>query len=99
MARVDVVAVLRRMSEQAMDSRIELEDPHTREERLAQGSEDDIAIAAVAELIAADVALDDLLQMPAQPESVPEFSAKVAAAKRRRAAAIAACKPATGAEK
>lgn len=46
----------------------------------------------VAELIAADSALDDLLTLPAQTDPVIGFQQKIAAAWARRAAALAACK-------
>lgn len=46
----------------------------------------------VAELIAADSALDDLLKLPAQENPVIGFQRKIASAWARRAAALAACK-------
>lgn len=46
----------------------------------------------VAELIAADSALDDLLKLPAQANPVIGFQRKIASAWARRAAALAACK-------
>lgn len=57
------------------------------------GEPDDFsgAVAMLAELIAADIALDKLLQLPAQSEPVPNFQAKVKASWLRRAAALSAC--------
>lgn len=47
---------------------------------------------ALRELLAADIALDELRSMPAQPEPVPDFEMRLKEAWGRRDATIARCK-------